>query len=323
MSKLESKGLVTNSTLRTALVTGGAGFIGSHLVDALVDNGVQVRVLDKLSTGMRGMISASVEYIAGDICDPVTFGDAFAGIDCVFHLAALARVPLSIAKPVETHLANVVGTLNVLIAARDARVGRLIFSGSSSVYGDQPTLPLVEEMTPHPMSPYALQKLTAEHYVRLFHCLYGINTLTLRYFNVYGPRMTLEGAYPTVIGAFLNARRRGAPLMICGDGEQTRDFTFVADVVRANLQAARSPMADGRAINIGAGCGVSVNRIAAIFAGEMIHVPARPGEPRHTLADLRQAETILGWRPQVSIEQGIAITRRYFEEDASESQRAG
>jgi UDP-glucose 4-epimerase len=296
---------VTTPAIGTALVTGGAGFIGSHLVDALLELGVQVRVIDNLSTGRRSQVAAGAEFIEADIRDPGSFREAFSGVDCVFHTAALARVPLSIEKPVETDLVNVVGTLNVLIAARDARVRRFIFSGSSSVYGEQPSLPLREEMTPNPMNPYALQKLAGEQYTRLFSQLYGLETLTLRYFNVFGPRMILDGAYPTVIGVFLKARRRGMPLTVCGDGEQTRDFTYVSDVARANLLAARCARADGRAINIGRGCGISVNRIAEIIGGETVHVVARRGEPRNTLADLAQAESILGWRPQVSTEQGL------------------
>lgn len=288
-----------------ALVTGGAGFIGSHVVDTLLEHGVRVRVVDNLSTGRRAQVAADAEFIEADIRDPGSFYGAFKGVDCVFHVAALARVPLSIEKPVETDLVNVIGTLNVLIAARDAGVRRFIFSGSSSVYGEQPTMPLREDMKPNPMNPYALQKLAAELYTRIFNQLYGLETITLRYFNVFGPRMILDGAYPTVIGVFLRARRNGMPMTVCGDGEQTRDFTFVSDVARANLLAARCDNADGRAINIGQGRGVSVNRIAELIGGEKVHISARPGEPRDTLADLSQAESILGWRPQVSTEEGL------------------
>ncbi|HTY54467.1 MAG TPA: SDR family oxidoreductase [Candidatus Binataceae bacterium] len=300
----------TAPAIHTAVVTGGAGFIGSHLVDALLEEGIRVRVIDNLSTGKREQVPAAADFIEADIRNPDSFREVFDGVDCVFHVAALARVPLSIERPVETHQVNVLGTLNVLVAARDAGVRRFIFSGSSSVYGDQPTLPLREEMPPNPLSPYAFQKLGGEQYTRLFCRLYGLETLTLRYFNVFGPRMILEGAYPTVIGAFLSARHCQLPLTICGDGEQTRDFTFVSDVARANLLAARCEVADGRAINIGRGCGVSVNRIAALLGGETVHIAERPGEPRHTLADLRQAASILGWRPEVSIEQGLAQLMR-------------
>jgi nucleoside-diphosphate-sugar epimerase len=202
-------------------------------------------------------------------------------------------------------MVNVVGTINVLLAARDAAVRRVVFSGSSSVYGDQPHLPLKEEMRPNPLSPYALQKLAGEQYTRLFHHLYGLQTLTLRYFNVFGPRMATEGAYLTVISAFLQARQEGRPLTIYGDGEQTRDFTHVRDVVRANLLAIDSEIADGRPINIGQGRSVSVNWIAQKLKEPTIYRPARAGDVRHTLADNSMAGEVLGWQPQVTTEQGL------------------
>jgi nucleoside-diphosphate-sugar epimerase len=184
---------------RLVLVTGGAGFIGSNLVNALLDRGLRVRVLDNFSTGHRSQVDLRSDLLEGDIRDIDSIRFAFAGVDCVFHVAALPRVPLSIEKPVETHLVNVVGTLNVLIAARDAGVRRVVYSGSSSAYGDQNQMPLREEMTPNPLNPYALQKLTGEYYTRLFHRLFSLQSLTLRYFNVYGPRMADEGAYVTVL----------------------------------------------------------------------------------------------------------------------------
>jgi nucleoside-diphosphate-sugar epimerase len=299
-----------NCDSRTVLVSGGAGFIGSHLVDAFLLQGMKVRVIDNLSTGKRARVSAGAHFIKADIRDPDSFRHVLIGVDCVFHTAAVARVPLSIEKPVETDQVNVVGTLNMLIAARDAGVRRFIFSGSSSVYGEQPTLPLRESMRANPMNPYAVQKLASEQYTRLFSEIYGLETLTLRYFNVFGPRMILDGAYPTVIAAFLKARKLRQPLIICGDGEQTRDFTFVTDVVRANLLAAHCTVADGRAINIGNGRGVSVNRVAEIIGGDMVHIARRPGEPHDTLADLRESEAILGWRPEVSIEEGLEQLKR-------------
>ena len=240
-----------------------------------------------------------------DIRDGASIAPSFQGVDCVFHTAALPRVPLSIENPLATHMVNVVGTINVLLAARDAAVRRVVFSGSSSVYGDQLHLPLYEEMRPNPLSPYALQKLAGEQYTRLFHQLYGIETLTLRYFNVFGARMATEGAYLTVISAFLQARHEGRPLPIYGDGEQTRDFTHVRDVVRANLLAIDSEIADGRAINIGQGRSVSVNWIAERIGGPKIYRPARAGDVRNTLAEHSLAEKVLGWRPQVTTEQGI------------------
>jgi nucleoside-diphosphate-sugar epimerase len=290
---------------QTVLVTGGAGFIGSSLVDALVDRGLKVRVIDNFSTGRKEQINSRAELNVGDIRELESIRAAFDGVDCVFHTAALPRVPLSIERPVETHLVNVVGTLNVLVAARDAGVRRVVYSGSSSVYGNQPLLPLREDMVPNPLNPYALQKLTGEQYSRLFHQLFGMQTVTLRYFNVYGPRMATEGAYVTVISVFRRAREANQPLTIHGDGEQTRDFTHVHDVVQANLRAMNAPVADGRAINIGRGRNVSVSHIADIIGGPKVYLPPRPGDARHTLADWSQARDLLGWRPEVDIEQAL------------------
>jgi UDP-glucose 4-epimerase len=290
---------------RVMLVTGGAGFIGSHLVQALLDRGYKVRVLDNITTGKAERIDRRAELVREDIREGALIGPFFQGVDCVLHTAALPRVPLSIENPLETHMVNVVGTINVLLAARNAGVRRLVFSGSSSVYGDQAHLPLKEGMRPNPLSPYALQKLAGEQYTGLFHRLYGIETLTLRYFNVFGRGMATEGAYLTVIGAFLQARKEGRPLTIYGDGEQTRDFTHVSDVVRANLLAIDAKIADGRAINIGLGRSVSVNWIAKKLKGPIVYRPARAGDVRHTLADHTVAKEVLGWRPQVTTEQGI------------------
>jgi UDP-glucose 4-epimerase len=296
---------MTTAEKQTVLVTGGAGFIGSSLVDALIDHGLKVRVLDNFATGHKAQVNPSAELTIGDIRDIESIRAAFDGVDCVFHAAALPRVPLSIERPVETHMVNVVGTLNVLVAARDARVRRVVYSGSSSVYGNQPALPLREDMAPSPLNPYALQKLTGEQYTRLFHQLFGLQTITLRYFNVYGPRMAAEGAYVTVISVFKRARAADQPLTIHGDGEQTRDFTHVHDVVRANLCAMNAPVADGRAINIGRGRNISVNRIADLIGGPKVYLPPRPGDARHTLADWSQARDILGWRPEVDIDDAL------------------
>jgi len=291
---------------RLMLVTGGAGFIGSHLVDALLAAGMRVRVIDNFETGRREFVNPAAELINADIRDAASMSGAFEGVDTVFHVAALPRIPLSIAKPVETHMTNVVGTLNVLIAARDSKVRRVVYSGSSSVYGEQKSLPLTETMTPHPMNPYALQKFVGEEYARMFHRMFAMQTVTLRYFGVYGRRMAEEGAYMLAIAAFLRARREGRALEIHGDGEQTRDFTHVSDVVAANLLAIDCEAADGRAINIGRGENVSVNRIAEMIGGPTVRKPDRVGDMRDTLADRTQAEQILGWRPKVSIEEGIA-----------------
>ena len=291
---------------RLMLVTGGAGFIGSHLVDALIAAGMRVRVIDNFATGRREFVNTAAELINADIRDAASMSGAFDGVDTVFHVAALPRIPLSIAKPVETHMTNVVGTLNVLIAARDSKVRRVVYSGSSSVYGDQKSLPLVEKMTPHPMNPYALQKFVGEEYARMFHRMFAMQTVVLRYFGVYGPRLAEEGAYMLAIAAFLRARREGRALEIHGDGQQTRDFTHVSDVVAANLLAIDCGVADGGAINIGRGENVSVNRIAEMIGGPTVHKSGRVGDMRDTLADCTQAEQILGWQPKVSIEEGIA-----------------
>jgi UDP-glucose 4-epimerase len=306
---------------RSVLVTGGAGFIGSHLADALLERGLAVRVLDNFLTGKRNNLNPRAALVEADIREFAAIEPAFAGVDCVFHTAALPRVGLSIERPVETHLVNVVGTLNVLMAARAAGVRRVVYSGSSSVYGEQPSgqsgaqsdeqsgeqprLALRETMTPNPLSPYALQKLMAEEYVRMFHRLYGLGGLSLRYFSVYGPRMDLEGAYATVIGAFLRARREGRPLEIRGDGEQRRDFTHVRDVVRANLAAMDCALEDGSAINVGRGDALSVNRIAELIGGPRVNVAPRPAEPRDTLADLARCRAILGWSAEVATEDGV------------------
>jgi nucleoside-diphosphate-sugar epimerase len=293
------------SSSRTVLVTGGAGFVGSNLVDELLARDLKVRVIDIFATGNRKNLNPRAQLIEADIRDGDAIRPAFEGIDCVFHVAALPRIPLSIAKPVDTHMTNVVGTLNVLIAARDAKVRRLIYSGSSSIYGDQATMPLVETMAPNPLNPYALQKYVGEQYTRMFHRLFAMQTLTLRYFNVYGPRMASEGAYVTVISAFMAARRRGEPLQIHGDGEQTRDFTHVSDVVAANVLAMDAPVADGRAINVGAGHNVSVNIIADLVGGPRVHRDGRAGDMRNTLADTTEAARILGWHPRVAVEDGV------------------
>jgi UDP-glucose 4-epimerase len=305
MGNNDTKSSLCAEIPRLVLVTGGAGFIGSHLVNALIDRGFRVRVVDNFTTGERSQVNERAELFEADIRDLQTTRLAFAGVDCVFHVAALPRVPLSIEKPVETHLVNVVGTLNTLIAARDAGVRRLVYSGSSSAYGDQSQLPFREDMRPNPLNPYALQKLTGEYYTRLFHRLFLLDTLTLRYFNVFGPRMAHKGAYVTVISVFLRARRECKTLTIHGDGEQTRDFTHVYDVVRANLLAMDCRTADGRTINVGAGRNISINRVAELVGGPRVNLPPRAGDARHTLADNSEAQRTLGWRPEIEFEDGL------------------
>jgi UDP-glucose 4-epimerase len=295
------------------LVTGGAGFIGSHLVDALIEKGFDVVVIDNLSTGKRENLNPKAKFYELDIRDLEKIKPVFDGVEYVFHLAARPRVPYSIEFPVESHSNNVLGTLNVLIAAKDAGVKKLIYSSSSSVYGEQEKLPLHEEMVPNPQSPYALQKLTGEKYCQLFHKLYGLPTVSLRYFNVYGPRISFEGSYVLVLGVFLQQKIKGEPLTIEGDGEQSRDFTYVEDVIRANILAMESDRAGkGEVINIGAGNNHTINKIAKLIGGEIIYKPARKGDMRHTLAHNQKAKELLGWEPTVKIEEGIERVKKWM-----------
>ena len=296
--------------MSTYLVTGGAGFIGSHVAEALVARGDRVRVLDNFATGKRSNVPAGADLFERDITDLHSIGSAFQGVDGVFHLAALPRVQVSIERPLETHNANITGTLNVLLAAKDAKVRRLVYSASSSAYGDTDVMPEPETLLPRPLSPYGLQKYVGEHYARLFAELYGMETVSLRYFNVYGPRMADEGAYVTVIAIFLRERAAGRPLPIAGDGTQTRDFTHVRDVIRANLLAMESPkVGKGEVLNIGNGENRSVNDVARTIGGPTVHIPPRI-EPHDTLADNRLARELLGWRPEEDYEAAIAELKR-------------
>jgi len=289
----------------TYLVTGGAGFIGSHLVTALLREGHRVRIVDNLSTGRRERLCAGAECVEADITDLDAIRPAFRGVDGVFHVAALPRVQFSIEHPRESNAANITGTLHVLEAAREAGVRRVVYSASSSAYGDQPTMPLHEGMTPSPKSPYGLQKYVGEGYCKTYTLCHGLGTVSLRYFNVYGPGMPDEGAYNTVIAIFLRQRRAGQPLTITGDGTQTRDFTHVRDVVRANMLAmASAKVGSGETMNIGAGSNHSVNEVARMIGGPVVHVPPRL-EPHDTLADNRRARELLGWIPQERFEDGI------------------
>ncbi|HEX8968948.1 MAG TPA: NAD-dependent epimerase/dehydratase family protein [Chloroflexota bacterium] len=286
---------------------GGAGFIGSNLVDALVARGDDVIVVDDLSTGYRRNLNPAAPLHEIDIAvDSEGLTSAVRDREVVFLTAALARVPRSIEDPLGTHAVNVTGALRVLKAAVDAGVRRVVYSSSSSVYGDQPTLPLTEDMPPGPLNPYACQKLMGEIYARNFSRVFGLETVCLRYFNVYGPRQVTEGAYRLVISIFMEQRRRGEPMTIHGDGRQTRDFTWVGDVVRANILAAESErVGAGEAINIGAGAEVSINRIAELIGGPVINVPPRGFDERFKRAGIQRAYDLLGWQPTVQIEEGI------------------
>ncbi len=289
------------------LITGGAGFIGSNLVDELIKQGHQVLVIDNLITGKKENINPKAKFFEVDLRDFEKIKPLFENIDFVFHLAALPRVPLSVAKPIESNEMNITATLNALVAAKDARVKRFVYSSSSSVYGTGTELPLKESMTASPISPYALQKYVGELYCKIFSSdLYNLPTASLRYFNVYGPRQPEEGSYVPVIGLFLTQKKKGLPLTITEDGEQTRDFTHVSDVVNANILAMKSDkVGKGEAINIGAGKNCTVNKIAELVGGETKHIAPRPGDVRDTLADITLAKELLGWEPKISLEQGI------------------
>ncbi len=293
------------------LVTGGCGFIGSHIVDALIDDGHSVLALDDVSTGDRSRLAPSAELIEGSVADADLLRDATRGVDWLFHTAALARIPRSLADPVGTHLVNVDGSLNALEAARENGIRRVIISSSSSVYGEQDSPMMREDMTPNPASPYALQKRIAEMYADIYARAYGVSAVSLRYFNVYGPRQPSEGAYPLVIPKFMRMRERGERLTVYGDGEQTRAYTHVSDVVRANLLAASAdlPPRAHTILNIGSSVETTVNELAAMIGGEEVeHVPNPRGEfeERRKSADYSRAENVIGWAPTVTLSEGIA-----------------
>lgn len=287
------------------LVVGGAGFIGSHLSDGLVAAGYDVHILDNLSGGKKENIPTEATFHELDIRNIDDIRPLFEGVQYVFHLAALPRVQYSIEHPLETNEVNVTGMINVLIAARDAGVKRVVYSASSSAYGEQDTMPLVETMTASPLSPYGLQKYIGEMQCKVFSEVYGLETVALRYFNVYGSRFDPEGAYALVIGKFLKQVKDGNKMTITGDGEQTRDFTHIRDVVNANMLAATSDnVGKGEVMNIGAGKNQTINTIAELIGGEVEHVEARL-EPHDTLANNDLAKELIGWIPKVSIKEGI------------------
>jgi nucleoside-diphosphate-sugar epimerase len=302
---------------RRALVTGGAGFIGSHLCDHLLAEGWSVRIVDDLSTGTLANLAAAAppaELIRGDIAEPGVAERAVRGVEVVFHQAAIPSVPRSIADPLRTHRANVDGTLQVLEAARREGVRRVVYAASSSAYGDTPVLPKVETLPPNPLSPYALQKYAGEVYCRLYHRLFGLETVALRYFNVFGPRQDPGSEYAAVIPRFAMACLRGEAPTVHGDGEQTRDFTFVEDAVRANRLAAEAPRAAGAVVNVASGRRTSLNELLhmlrEITGSEVrpVHGPPRPGDVRDSLADLCRAGELLGYAPSVSLEEGLKRT---------------
>jgi UDP-glucose 4-epimerase len=303
------------------LVTGGAGFIGSHLVERLLAEGARVRVLDNFSTGRRANLQAllpDIELVEGDLRDADVVRQATAGVEVIYHQGALPSVPRSIADPETTHAVNISGTLNVLQAARAAGVRRVVVASSSSVYGDTPTLPKVETMATNPRSPYALSKLATEQYACIFAGLYPLETVALRYFNVFGPRQDPSSQYSGVIALFCGAVLRDEPCTVNGDGLQSRDFTYVDDVVQANLLAAGAPEANGHCFNIA--CDAQTTLLEMIemlgeFAGKPIEVhyaPPRAGDVRHSRADITRARRLLGYAPQVAFREGLARTLAWY-----------
>lgn len=304
------------------LVTGGAGFIGSNIALHILQAGGRVRVLDDLSTGrrenLRGIIG-DIDFHEATVCDPAACAKACAGADFVLHQAALGSVPRSIEDPVASNEANVTGTVNMLAAARDAGVQRFVCAGSSSVYGDAPGMPRVESIPPRPMSPYAVTKLTQELYNIVFHRVYGLPTVVLRYFNVYGPRQDPHSAYAAVIPRFASALLTGGKAVIYGDGMQTRDFTFIEDCVQANMLACSAPDgASGRAYNIACGKQTSIIGVYETLKGllggkgEPSFEPPRAGDPRDSLADITAAQEALGYSPQYDISAGLAKTAQWY-----------
>lgn len=306
---------------RAALVTGGAGFIGSHLVDRLVRDGWRVRVLDDFSSGREANLAAAgegVELVRGDVGDAAALERALRGAEVVFHQAAVASVPRSVADPVRTHEVNATGTLLVLEAARRAGARRAVFAASSAAYGDSPEIPKLEAMPPSPISPYALQKWVGEAYCALYAGLYGLETVALRYFNVFGPRQDPKSEYAAVIPRFVTACLAGETPVVFGDGEQTRDFVFVADAVAANVLAADAPAASGAVVNVASGRRTSLNEILALV-GELTgsavrprHEPARQGDVRDSVADLSRARALLGFEPAVDLREGLRRTIEGF-----------
>ncbi len=305
------------------LVTGGAGFIGSNLAEALLDQGHQVRILDNFSTGKRENLLFQKDFehlqiVEGDIRDPETCRQAAEDVDFVFHEAALPSVQRSVEDPVTSNSVKVEGTLNVLLAARDGGVKRVIYAASSSVYGDTPTLPKKEEMPPNPLSPYALQKYMGEQYCRLFFQLYGLESVSLRYFNVFGRKQDPASIYSAVIPRFISALVERRSPIIFGDGEQSRDFTYIDNVVQANLLAMSAEHLHGEAINIACGERFSLNRLLGILKRILgstqpaLYEDPRQGDVKHSLADIRKGKEVLNYEPTVGIEAGLERTVEFF-----------
>jgi len=291
------------------LVTGGAGFIGSNLVDELINQGHEVLIIDNLATGKKENINSKAKFYELDLRNLEDIAPLFLGVDLVFHEAALARVQPSIEDPVKYHDNNVNATLNVLAAARDAKVKKVIYASSSSIYGDLEKMPLTEDMAAAPISPYALQKYIGEEYCRLFSYVYKLPTVCLRYFNVYGSRMATEGAYASVVSIFGQQMQKGEPMTIAGDGTHFRTYTYVKDIVRANILAAQSDIADGRAINAGQSTEYTVNEIAKMFGGQTTSIPERI-EPLRNLCSNALAKKLLGWEPSMDLPKWLPVYKK-------------
>ncbi len=303
------------------LVTGGAGFIGSNIVEELLQRGETVRVFDNFSTGKRENLAAfreRIELVEGDLRDGPTVRQAAEGVDYVLHQAAIPSVPRSVDDPLETDAVNVTGTLNLLLAARDAGVRRVVFASSCAVYGDEPTLPKREDMLPWPKSPYAVSKLAGEHYCRTFSEVYGLETVALRYFNVFGPRQDPASDYAAVIPRFITRLLREEAPIVYGDGLQSRDFVYVANVVQANLLAATAPGVAGRVFNIAGGERYTLLDLIRILndvlgtAVAPIHEDSHPGDVRHSQADIGAAQRALGYRPTIDFAEGIRQTIEWY-----------
>jgi len=302
------------------LVTGGAGFIGSHLCEELARRGERVRVVDSLITGRRANLAhlPGVDFIEGDLADPAVAERAVQGVDFVLHQAAIPSVPRSVTDPITSNRANIDATLNVLVAARDAGVKRLVYAGSSSAYGDTPTLPKHEEMPTNPLSPYALQKLVGEQYLAMFTKLYGLDTVTIRYFNVFGPRQDPGSPYSGVISLFISALVDGRRPIIYGDGGQTRDFTYVANVVDGVLRACHAPGIGGRMMNVATGGRISLNELLSTLC-DLLGVKAtaeyreaRAGDVRDSQADIGLAKKLTGYTPTVDLRDGLEKTLAWY-----------
>jgi UDP-glucose 4-epimerase len=310
----------------TYLVTGAAGFIGRSIAAALLARGESVRGIDNFITGKRENLAGleAMDFIAGDLSNPADCARACDGVEIVFHEAALASVPRSVADPAGTNLHCVTATLNLLVAARAAGVRRIVYAGSSSAYGDTPTLPKIETMLPNPISPYAVAKLAGEHYMTAFARVYGLETVVLRYFNVFGPHQDPTSHYSGVLAIFCRRMLAGQQPTIYGDGEQSRDFTYIDNVVQANLLAAEAPAESvaGRMMNCATGSRITLNDTFAIlrdltgYRGEPAYGPARAGDIRDSLADVRLAEELIGYRPIVGFREGLRRTVEWYRASA-------